>query len=115
MGGNLGGTGGTVLQNLRWGGRPMQSSPNISRSSVFGSVAKYEATKKGVKEETFRRFSSRKGRHMIRVYNSRDRETTDKNRSMTIFFLKKSFENVGRESNFCRPPNSAISLHPWAA
>jgi len=53
MGGDLGGTGGTVPKNFEVGGRPMHPSPNIWRSSVIGSVAKYEQTKKGVKEEIF--------------------------------------------------------------
>src|SRR6218665_268899 len=37
------GAGGTVSQNLRWDG-PSIRSPNISRSSVIGCVAKYELT-----------------------------------------------------------------------
>ena len=51
MGGALGRTG-MVLPNLRWG-RSMHPSPNISRSSVIGSVEKYELTKKRVKKEFF--------------------------------------------------------------
>jgi len=43
MGGDLGGTGGTVPQILG-GGRPMHPSSNISRSSVIGCVWKYERT-----------------------------------------------------------------------
>jgi len=51
MGGDLGRTGGTVPQNLRWGDGPCILPPNILRSTVIGCEAKYELTKKGVKEE----------------------------------------------------------------
>ena len=43
MGGDLGGA---VPQKPEAEGRPMHSSPNISRSSVIGCIAKYELTKK---------------------------------------------------------------------
>ena len=46
MGGDLGGTGGTVLPKVEVGGRPMHPPPNILRSSVIGCVAKYELAKK---------------------------------------------------------------------
>src|SRR6218665_1931678 len=46
MGGDLGGRlEGSSPKNLRWG-RPMHPSPNISRSSVIGCVAKYKLTKR---------------------------------------------------------------------
>ena len=45
MGGDLGGTGGTVSPKFEVGGRPMYPSPNISRSTVIGCEAKYELTK----------------------------------------------------------------------
>jgi len=48
MGGDLRETGGTVPSKYEVGRRPMhtRTSPNISRSSVIGCVAKYELTKK---------------------------------------------------------------------
>src|SRR6218665_2052981 len=51
MGGDLGRTGGTVAQNLRWGDGPRIRPPNILRSTVIGCEAKYELIKKGLKEE----------------------------------------------------------------
>src|SRR6218665_2412733 len=39
-GGDLGGTGGTVPQNLRWGDGPCIGPPNILRSSVVGWARK---------------------------------------------------------------------------
>src|SRR6218665_90115 len=45
-GGDLGGTGGTVPQNVRWGDGPCNGSPNILRSSVVGWARKLEQSKK---------------------------------------------------------------------
>src|SRR6218665_3907000 len=45
-GGDLGGTGGTVPQNLRWGDGPCIGPPNILRSSVVGCACKYEQSEK---------------------------------------------------------------------
>jgi len=53
MGGDLGGTGGTVDPKFEVGGRPMYPPPNILRSAVIGCDEKYELTRKGVKEEVF--------------------------------------------------------------
>jgi len=65
MGGDLGGTGGTVPQNLRWMGGPCIRHPNILRSPVIGYEAKYELTKKMCDGGIFllwnRGFCSRKG------------------------------------------------------
>jgi len=60
-------------KNLRWGGQrdgPCIRPPNIWRSSVIGSMAKYKQTKKGGKEEIYfwnRRFSSRKGSYLLYI------------------------------------------------
>ena len=51
MDGDLGGTGGTVPQDLRLGTAHASVPPNILRSTVIGCEAKYELTKKVVKEE----------------------------------------------------------------
>src|SRR6218665_1768041 len=49
-GGDLGGTGGTVPQNLRWGGDgPCIGPPNILRSSVVGWARKVKESKQSKK------------------------------------------------------------------
>src|SRR6218665_1636410 len=58
MGGDLGGTEGTVTPNFEVGDGPCIRPPNISRSIVVGGcVRKYELSKKGVIKDFFRGFS----------------------------------------------------------
>ena len=53
MGADLGEGWGTDSPKFEVGDGLCIRSPNIWRCSVIGSVAKYEQTKKGVKEEIF--------------------------------------------------------------
>jgi len=54
LGGDLGGQRErSPKKKLRWGDGPCIRTPNISRSSVIGCVAKYEQTKKCVTKECF--------------------------------------------------------------
>jgi len=72
MGGDLGGTGGTVPQkHFRWRTAHVSVSPNISRSSIIGCVRNYELSKKGVIKEFILRNSgfSRQERTIYVIYN----------------------------------------------
>ena len=74
-------------KNLRWGDDPCIRPPNILKSTVIGYEAKYELTKKGLKEEFFvlkSRFLVKKTVIYViyQISDSRDREKTDKIESM---------------------------------
>src|SRR6218665_3398603 len=115
MGGDLGGTGGTVPQNLRWMGGPCIRHPNILRSPVIGYEAKYELTKKmcdgGIFCCEIEVFVQEKGSFMLyirfKTVETDKRQTTYsrslKKRSSEImggkmeFSLKRSFENLFNE------------------
>ena|SRR6218665_1721963 len=78
----LGGTGGTVPQNLRWGtDGPCIRPSNILRSSVIGCVAKYELTKSVLEEflseiEVFRQEKEWEGETVKTGKKAKDRQNT---------------------------------------
>src|SRR6218665_1860459 len=82
--------------------------PNSLRSTVIGCEAKYELTKQRSPGGTFcceiEAFGQEKG-HIRRII-------CNIMLCKWKFFLKRSFENLFREINFFRPPNSEPSLHP---
>ena len=108
----------------------MHSSPNIWRSSVIRWVWKYELSKKGVTMEILSEaevFLVKKRVILVifQISESKERQKTDKIRSMTkkshqkywalkwkFFPNKRLFKNLGPRNMF-PPPNSAPSLRLW--
>ena len=77
-----------VPHNLRWGNGTGIRPPNILRSTVFGCEAKYELTKKGVKDQYFLKevFGQEKGiKYVIyQISDCGDRKKTAKDRQNRV-------------------------------
>ena len=135
MGGDLWGTGETVLPKIWGGGRPMHPSPHYFENSVVGCARMYEQSKKRchqgiifwnrvfsheerVSYTTFRR---------VKIWKSeKDRENLENTVGRWLkkghqkfwawkweMFPKKrqsEFRNLGLQNLFPSPPNSALGL-----